>query len=356
MPKPVHKSALTLAIILALSACSKAPEPDYSASASRQSMSDGVMAENTASSAVATDETTQGAVLQKDNQTLHSQATDQSTQAHLTDKQFIVNTQAQFGVADVVKTVDALESLTLNMGGYIQKTHIYNDTTSKESYPVGDGNIKTLTHFVRRSQMIVRIPKARVGEFLKGVQGQVVFLDTQEYTAKDVALDLQREYLLAQIEAQKQADLARLNATKTDDLADQSAHVDSMAQSKHRQMLAQLDRQALAEQVAFSTVALNFYQNPQILEHISPDTQAYIAKDKRANFGHKLVQSLSSGWGYFLNILLWLASLWAFILGALVFWVLWRFGISKWWTNPIKKPKTPKDNRHRHDTNNSQQP
>lgn len=302
----MHKSALPLCVLLILSAYSKAPEHEFA-----QATSDTTLESPVASA--------------QNSDSLNSQTTTQHEQAHLKDKRFIINVNVHFHVADVVKTANTLESLTLNTGGYLQKVHIFNDDTDTHRYPIGDGNIKMLTQFVRQGQMVVRIPKERVGEFLKGVQEQMVFLNNQEYTAKDVALDLQREQLHAQIEAQRQADLARLNPTKTDDLVDKSAHIDAISQSKYHQALAKLDRQVLIEQVAFSTISLNFYQNPQIFEQIAPNTDAYVAKDNRANFGHKFIQSLYAGWGYFLEFVLWLVSLWALVLGLGVGVFLWRF-------------------------------
>lgn len=336
----MQKSLWVISLIILLSACSPPPEGDaYHQSAS----SDASMA--------AESMTTQASVLEGSdeqnptNPTLNSQATTQGEQAHLTNKAFVIKADVQFAVKDVVATKDSLEALALQTGGYIQTSNIYNETTDTHRYPIGGERLKVLTHFVRHGQMTVRIPKARVGEFLKGVQGQVVFLNNQSFNASDVALDLQRQALHAQIEAEKQKQLNNLDATKTDDLGDKSAHVGSIAESKYRETLAHLDRQALAEQVAFSTISLAFYQNPQIFESVMPDTDAYIAKDERANFTHRLSQSLGQGWLYFLEFILWLTSLWAFILGVLVLVVLWKKGLKPFWHRPfrmktksIKKP------------------
>ncbi|WP_435939268.1 hypothetical protein ACSF85_03150 [Moraxella bovoculi] len=107
------------------------------------------------------------------------------------------------------------------------------------------------------------------------MQGQVVFLDGQEFNATDVALDSQRNALHAQIEAERQAKLGELDATKTDDLADKSTHVGEMTDSKYRQNLA--------EQVAFSTITLAFIKIRKFLNrscliprHISPKTSGRI--------------------------------------------------------------------------------
>ncbi len=275
-----------------------------------------------------------------DNPTLDSQATTQGERAHLANKAFIIKADVNFAVKGVVATKDQLESLTLQTGGYIQTSKIYNNTTDTHRYPIGGERLKVLTYFVRHGMMTVRIPKANVGEFLKGVQGQVVFLDGQEFNATDVALDLQRNALHAQIEAERQAKLGELNATKTDDLADKSTHVGEMTDSKYRQTLAELDRKALAEQVAFSTITLAFYQNPQIFESVMPDTQAYIAKDERANFGHRFVQSIGTGWLYFLEFILWLASLWAFVLGLIVAALFYKKVFKPFYNRPFRKKAT----------------
>lgn len=191
--------------------------------------------------------------------------------------------------------------------------------------------------------MTVRIPKANVGDFLKGVQGQVVFLDNQEFNATDVALELQRNTLHAQIEAERQAKLDKLHATNTDDLLDKSAHVGEMMTSRYRQTLARLDHQAIAEQVAFSTITLAFYQNPQIFQTIMPDTNAYIAKDERVYFGHRFIQSLAKGWLYFLEFILWLTSLWAFIVGVIVAIVFYKKVMKPFWNRPFRRSDKAKN-------------
>ncbi|KDN25244.1 hypothetical protein MBO_05534 [Moraxella bovoculi 237] len=103
-----------------------------------------------------------------DNPTLDSQATTQGEQAHLADKAFIIKADVNFAVKDVAATKEQLESLTLQTGGYIQTSKIYNNTTDTHRYPIGGEQLKVLTHFVRHGMMAVRIPKVNVGEFLKG--------------------------------------------------------------------------------------------------------------------------------------------------------------------------------------------
>lgn len=322
---------LTLTLFVALlSACSK-PHDDYDHAPTAQSAS------------VATAEAVDENPIFADNPSpttkpdLQSAVTNQGGEAHLADKKFIVNVSSSFSVKDVVATTETLENLTVQMGGYVQSSRIFHETNYVKTYPIGDGKLKTLTEFVRHGELIVRVPQGRVSEFLKGVQGQVVFLDGREFTAQDVALDLQRQALHAQIERKKQAKLAELSATKTDDLAGKSAHVDDIISSKYRQAIAELDRREIIEKVAFSTILLNFRQNPEIFENIMPDTSAYIDNDNRANFGHKLRQNLSDGWLIFLGCILWLANLWAFVVGLVVLAILWRKVLKPLWHKPLWK-------------------
>lgn len=323
---------LTLFVLL-LSACSK-PHDDYDHTPTAQSAS------------MASADLPQDGAVMDDSQShttkpdLQSAVASQSEQAHLADKKFVVNVNSRFSVKDVVATAETLENLTVQMGGYVQSSQIFHETNHVKTYPIGDGKLKTLTEFVRHGELIVRVPQRQVSEFLKGVQGQVVFLDNQEFTAQDVALDLQRQALNAQIEAQKQAKLAELSATKTDDLSDKSAHVDDIISSKYRQALAELDRREIAEKVVFSTILLNFRQNPEIFENIMPDTSAYIDNDNRANFGHKLRQNLLDGWLIFLECILWLANFWAFIVGVMVFTLLWKKVLKPLWHKPLWKKST----------------
>lgn len=287
------------------------------------------------------------AVLTAHPDTLDSQAISQSQQAHLQDRQFVVHANVNFATDDVVKTKDSLETLTLQAGGYIQKTHLYNSTISEDTYPIGGEKLKVLTHFIRRGEMVVRIPKDNVGEFLKNVQAHVVFLDAHEFNASDVALDLQRQALLAQIEAQKQQQLDSLTTNQTDGLSDKSTHISELSQSKHSQALAELEQKSIAEQVAFSTISLNFYQDPKLFEKVIPDSKAHINKERHNHFWHEFSQSLSQGWQYFLMFLLWLTRLWVFMLAIPMVVIFYKKVIKRWWHKPsLPKPQeNPQDDK-----------
>lgn len=281
------------------------------------------------------------------NPTLVSPATSQSQADHLADKKFVINVSSNFSVKDVIETSNVLEKLTLDLGGYIQSRRIFNETNYVRSYPIGNEQLKTLTEFVRHSEMVLRIPNTKVSEFLAGVQGQVVFLDGQEFHAKDVALDLERQALHAKIEAEKQALLSPLSPTKSDDLADKSNHINTITQSKYQQALANLDRQALNEQVAFSTILLNFRQNPQLFASITPNIHAHINKDKQANFAHRLGEKFTQGWQSFLEMVLWLAGLWAYVFGLIGLVILYKKLLKPLWNKPFwnnAQEQKPNDN------------
>lgn len=72
-----------------------------------------------------------------DNSILDNQATTQGEQAHLANKAFIIKADVNFTVKDVAATKEQLESLTLQTGGYIQTSKIYNNTTDTHRYPIG---------------------------------------------------------------------------------------------------------------------------------------------------------------------------------------------------------------------------
>lgn len=339
----------TLVLMALLSACSRpsdhAPPAYNSEPSTEQSMEQSATASMALESGDLSDkQSPQDNRTDHQNPALVSPATDQSQADHLADKKFVIHVSSNFSVKDVVETSNTLEKLTLELGGYVQSRRIFNETNYVRSYPIGNEQLKTLTEFMRHGELVLRIPNAKVSEFLAGVQGQVVFLDGQEFHAKDVVLDLERQALNAKIEAEKQALLSPLSPTKSDDLADKSNHVNTITQSKYQQALAKLDRQALNEQVTFSTILLNFRQNPQLFASITPDIHAHINKDKQANFTHRLGEKLTQGWQSFLEMVLWLAGLWAFVVGAIVFILLWKKVLKPLWHKPLwknnQKPNT----------------
>ena len=108
-------------------------------------------------------------------QTLGSQTED----VQIAGKKLLITASANFKVKDVVKSSNAIESLTRQKGGYVALSHINNYARDSQTFVQGDKNI-TITTYTRQADMTVRIPRVNVNKFLNQVQQQVSFLNEQQ--------------------------------------------------------------------------------------------------------------------------------------------------------------------------------
>lgn len=98
-------------------------------------------------------------------QTLGSQTTD----IKIAGKALLITASAHFKVEDVVKTSDAIESLTRQQAGYVALSNISNHPRDSRTFVQGNKNI-TITTYTRKANMTVRIPRANVSKFLAQLQ------------------------------------------------------------------------------------------------------------------------------------------------------------------------------------------
>lgn len=315
----MYKKYFALACLVLLAGCGRppddAPRPNSPASVAADMATPQYHTPTVAKKLESTEPTTPTAIPTK------SVITTQSTLSHLSGKSLLVSGILEFKTKDVVKSADEIENLALSNGGYVQSSHIYNEEHGSKSYPISNSEQKTLTSYIRRANITVRIPKQNVGAFLQSIQGQVEFLDKKEFVAQDVSLDIQKSQLEAKIKDQEQSALQDTTPKNTDTLSEQADIISEQSRAKQEELYAKLQEQSLQDQVALSTFSLSFYESMQVRQSLSPNVEATIAKESVNNFGTQFGESLHAGWRAFLSLMLWFVYLLPFV--GVLFVLLW---------------------------------
>lgn len=333
MSPSIRSPVLTVFLVtsLILTSCGKAP--DTSADTSRSATPHATTQTTTQPTTQASSDMAQAvfapSATQDSTHTLGSQVTTQQTNnPALENKQLLITANAHFEVEDVVQSVNQIEKLTLQNSGYIADSRIDNDERGRSSYHIGNQQQKVLVQYVRQATMLVRVPKNQVATFLQQLQTQVKFLQNSQFSAKDVTLDLQKAQLEAQIQASKQTALEKQNLDNTSEKtqAGNVALIEQSTLAQQEKLYAQLQQQAIQDQITLSTIELTFSQPEKLRVEILPDIEAVIENEKTASFPARLVDNLKSGWLYFVEFLLWLSQLWVFLIGlGLLAWAI------RWW-------------------------
>jgi|26BtaG_2_1085354.scaffolds.fasta_scaffold04259_2 hypothetical protein len=316
---PLVLSSMGIAVLL-LSGCGQVPEDGYEGEAVTESQqevaiediaeaSQAIEAETTTEKEATVERLAVENISGDSEQTLGSQVAD----IEIPGKTLVVNARADFKVADVVKSKDAIETLTRQQGGYVAAISISNNQIDQSTYRSGEQDIN-LTTYSRHADMTVRIPKAKVSEFMRQLQKQVVFLQAQEFSAQDVTLDLYREQLAAQLNGDMAAELSaeRLNS---DNEKEQGSNVESISATyaaKQQQQLAKLTQMDIADKVRFSTIALSFNQPPNTYKETTQNLEVLLEAEQPGFFS-QAGEAFKSGW----------EVLKAVVLGIIQLWWLW---------------------------------
>lgn len=320
----MKKCILVISLALILGACGKPNDSYNSYSAERSApMAEAVMDTQTKPSP----------------DSLNSGILSQGNASHLQDKQLIISGDIRFKTANALETLNTIEGSVLTHEGYIQESSLSSQTQESRTYATSDNQIKELTLNSYYATVIVRVPKDKLGEFLKELRPLMNKLETRTFKAQDVTLDIYKNELQAQIEQQKQKTLDNIDGKGT--LGDKADITTQSTLARHEALLYELEQKALQDKVTLSTIVLNFYDEPTLSESIRPDLDAQINTQLSSNFGHELLGSIATGWYYFLQMVLWFVQLWGLwlIIGASV-WGICRYRKYR----KTKKATKPKPN------------
>lgn len=227
-----------------------------------------------------------------------------------TAKKFIVTSELKFRVKDVVKATYTIEDHTTKAGGYITDTRLRSEVSQTTQTPISADSLLESTHYTVTNTMTVRVPKQQLDPFLRGV-GQVVdFFDYRVIHADNVGLKLAANNL-EQKRMKEFVSRGSKNVTANstpEEYNYEESRLSKLIQSDE----AHIENMQMNEDIQYSTVQLDFYQNSTVINTLIANPQN--VKAYEPGFGTKLLHSLQYGWGMIQTLLLFLVRFWAVFL------------------------------------------
>lgn len=323
---PVIVSSMALSLAL-LSGCDSAKESTYEESAADESVDyasedaavaglDDIESELENKSSKLTVEN----LAEDSEQNLGSQATD----IQITGKALLITAKANFKVEDVVKSSNAIESLTRQQGGYVALSKTTNIESGSRTFIKGEQNV-TLTTYYRQAEMTVRIPREKVSSFLTQVQQQVAFLNAQEFSAQDVTLDIYRQQLAAKLNSDMAGELSQERLNSKND-KDQNSNVESITATyaaRQQQEYAELEKMDIADKVKYSTIDLVFTQPNSSYKETTQNLDIIINAE-RPSFGAQVNEAFKEGWEMLRAVTLGIIQLWWLVVLFGFFYLIYR--------------------------------
>ena len=251
-----------------------------------------------------------------------------SSSAAVVDKnstrKFIRTADVKFKVKNVAKSTYAIEDATSKFAGFVTYTNLQSTIYEEDKTKVSQDSTLVTTKYKVENNITIRVPNTKLDTIIKTIAKQIDFLDYRIITADDVSLQM-----LSNEMAQKRSNSSEKRLEKAIDskgkklnqIVDAEENLDL---KKEQNDASKIQNLSLNDQVNFSTITLNIYQDESI-------KQKMIANEKsinsyRPNIGLQILDSLKTGWFMFESIIATIVLLWPlFLIGVLGFFGYKKF-------------------------------
>lgn len=250
------------------------------------------------------------------NYKMTADSTAVSSSAAVVDKnskqKFIRTADIKFKVKNVVKSTYAIENATQKFGGFVTYTNLQSNIHDQIKTKISQDSTLETTKYTVENNITIRVPNTQLDTVIKTIAKQIDFLDFRVIKADDVSLKI-----LANQLSQKRSSVTEKRVEKAIDskgkkINDVIEAENTLANQKEANDNHTIDNLSLQDQVNFSTITLQLYQNETIRQEImasEKDSNAY-----KPNLGLQILDSLKSGWYILEGIFVFLINLWPFIL------------------------------------------
>ena len=289
-----NKLLIAFLSVVIISGCSKRAEEssmDVQAdSASVQNQSVEVQAE-----AVADNEPNTTPVAEQKPDVILNTAVNPAESARRMVREAHVNFTAQ----DVVKTTLAIEKLTIEAGGFIERKDIDFRVAESKSQNIADGKVKVFEKVDPLAIMVIRVPSERAAGVVNQLLPLMFFLNQQQYSAKRYELKLLEEKI------------------------SQTQYVPSDTRSAQQNAISRLTQMEVQDRVRFSTITLSISQPMMVRERIDINLDA-VARLNGDSFWKRAWNGIQYGWQFVLDLLVLLITIWPLYLIFMIGLVLYR--------------------------------
>ena len=232
------------------------------------------------------------------------------------NRKFVRTADVKFKVKNVAKSTYAIEDATTKFGGFVTYTNLQSNIHSEDKTKVSQDSTLVTTKYKVDNNITIRVPNTKMDTVIKTIAKQIHFLDYRIIKADDVSLQMLSNEL-----AQKRSNSSekRLEnaidskGKKLNQVVDAEATLDA---KKEQNDASKLQNLSLQDQVNFSTLTLNIYQDESIKQEMVANEKSINAY--RPNIGLQIWDSIKTGWFMLENIISFVVVLWPFALIGLL--------------------------------------
>lgn len=227
-------------------------------------------------------------------------------------QKFIRTADIKFKVKNVVKSTYAIENATQKFGGFVTYTNLQSNIQDQIKTKISQDSTLETTKYTVENNITIRVPNTQLDTVIKTIARQIDFLDFRVIKADDVSLKLLANQLSQKRSASAEKRVEKAIDTKGKKINDIMEAENSLANQKEANDNRTIENLSMQDQINFSTITLQLYQNETVRQEIvasEKNSNAY-----KPNLGIQIVDSLKNGWYILENIFVFTLNLWPFVL------------------------------------------
>ena len=244
--------------------------------------------------------------------------------ANTDNRKFIRTADIKFKVKNVAKSTYAIENATTKFGGFVTYTNLQSNISKKESTKISQDSTLETTRYTVENNITIRVPNTQLDTVVKTIAKQIDFLNSRVIKADDVSIQLIANEMAQGRSASHEQRLEKAIDTKGRKLGSIVDAENTLDAKKEQSDQKKLDNLSLNDQVKFSTLALEIYQNETIKQEMVANEKNIDAY--RSHIGIRILDGLKTGWFMLEAIIGFVVQLWSLVLiGAVGIFIFRRF-------------------------------
>ena len=228
------------------------------------------------------------------------------------NRKFVRTADVKFKVKNVAKSTYAIEDATTKFGGFVTYTNLQSNIHSEDRTKVSQDSTLVTTKYKVDNNITIRVPNTKMDTVIKTIAKQIHFLDYRIIKADDVSLQMLSNELAQKRSNSSEKRLENAIDSKGKKLNQVVKAEETLEAKKEQNDASKLQNLSLQDQVNFSTLTLNIYQDESIKQEMVANEKSINAY--RPNIGLQIWDSIKTGWFMLENIISFVAVLWPFVL------------------------------------------
>jgi hypothetical protein len=228
------------------------------------------------------------------------------------NRKFVRTADVKFKVKNVAKSTYAIEDATTKFGGFVTYTHLQSNIHSEDRTKVSQDSTLVTTKYKVDNNITIRVPNTKMDTVIKTIAKQIHFLDYRIIKADDVSLQMLSNELAQKRSNSSEKRLENAIDSKGIKLNQVVKAEENLDAKKEQNDASKLQNLSLQDQVNFSTLTLNIYQDESIKQEMVANEKSINAY--RPNIGLQIWDSIKTGWFMLEHIISFVVVLWPFAL------------------------------------------